>query len=186
MTPALASLSSAGRTVPRRFVGLTLPLGLHGQFFAPEDTGYHYTPSRYLKQVMDLRNDFTVISGSSHPGVGGGHRAEGSLLSAYPNSAGSDTKNSISVDQLMVKHMGHTTRFPSLILNTGSFNSPSYTENGAMIPAEYSIEKLYAKLFIDDTPEEQQRQIKLVKQGRSIMDIVGDEARALKREPRAN
>jgi hypothetical protein len=64
------------------------------------------------------------VSGSSHPGVTGGHTAEGSIFSACPNSRGSTTRNTISLDQLMAKHLGHETRFPSLVLNTNSQSEP--------------------------------------------------------------
>jgi BMFP domain-containing protein YqiC len=82
----------------------------------------------------------------------------------------------------MAKHLGHETRFPSLVLNTNSQSSPSYTENGSMIPAENSAMKLFTRLFVNDSPAEQERQAELIRQGRSVMDIVGAEARALQRE----
>jgi hypothetical protein len=82
----------------------------------------------------------------------------------------------------MSKHLGHETRFPSLVLNTNSQTSPSYTENGSMIPAENSAMKLFTRLFVDDTPAEQERQAELIRQGRSVMDVVGAEAKSLQRE----
>ncbi len=178
MRPALA----AAVPPPRRFVSVSLSLGLHGPNLIPKAAGRGYQPSRYLKAIDDLRDDFTVVSGVSHPGVGGGHRAEACTLTAHPNSNGSDSGNTISIDQLMAKHLGHQTRFPSLVMNTGGVNSPSYTENGVMIPAENSVARLYARLFIDDSPQEQKRHLSLIKQGRSIMDLVGGEARTLQRE----
>ena len=66
----------------------------------------NYKPSRYLAGLDDLRNDFTVVSGTSHPGVSGGHSAEGSIFSACPNARGSASRNTISLDQLMAKHSG--------------------------------------------------------------------------------
>lgn len=180
MTPALAVVPEA-RTA-RRFVGVSMALGLHNPNLVPEGSGRDYKPSRYLKSIQDLREDFTVVSGSSHPGVTGGHTAEGSIFSACPNARGATTRNTISLDQLMAKHLGHETRFPSLVLNTASQNSPSYTENGSMIPAENNAMRLFTRLFVNDTPAEQARQAQLIRQGRSVMDVVGAEARALLRE----
>ena len=81
----------------------------------------------------DLRNDMTIVSGSSHPRVTGGiQRKAASFLPARTLEAYTG-RNTISLDQLMAKHLGHETRFPSLVLNTGGSTSPSYTGNGAMI-----------------------------------------------------
>ncbi len=132
--------------------------------------------------MQDIRDQFTVVSGSSHPGVVGGHTAEGSIFSACPNQRGATSRNTISLDQLMAKHLGHETRFPSLVLNTGSSSSPSYTENGSMIPAEENPMRLFAKLFVDDSKNEQDRQADLIRSGRSVMDLIGGEAKSLQRE----
>jgi hypothetical protein len=181
MTPPFAR-DGAGEP-PRRFVSLSLGLGFHGPNLFPEKAGRGYEPSVYLKEIADLRDDFTVFSGVSHPGVNAGHQAEACILSAAPISAGGTGgfRNSISIDQLMARHLGGETRFPSLVLNLQDNTSPSYTENGAMIPAEKSAAKVFAKLFIDDTPGEQRKQSERLKQGRGIMDIVGADARALER-----
>jgi hypothetical protein len=52
----------------------------------------------------------------------------------------------------------------------------------AASPAEEDIAKLFAKLFINDSPKEQARQAARLQRGRSILDIIGEEARSLKRE----
>ncbi|HBJ35556.1 MAG TPA: hypothetical protein DDZ51_12565, partial [Planctomycetaceae bacterium] len=86
-----------------------------------------------------------------------------------------------SVEQLMAKHLGGQTRFPSLVVsNSGSF-SPSYTDSGAMIPAESSPSRLFSQLFIDESPAELKVRTGRVAQGRSIMDLVSDDAKQLTR-----
>ncbi len=180
MTPAFGKEAETKRA--KRFVGVSLALGLHNPNLVPETAGSNYQPSRYLEPLQDIRDDFTVVSGTSHPGVTGGHTAEGSIFSACPNSRGTTSRNTISLDQHMAKRLGHETRFPSLVLNTSGKTSPSYTENGAMIPAENSAMRLYTRLFVDDSPREQDRQAELIRRGRSVMDVVGAEAMALSRE----
>ena len=180
MTPAFAAVPETRQA--KRFVGISLALGLHNPHLVPETAGRDYKPSQYLQSLQDIRQDFTVISGSSHPGVSGGHTAEGSIFSACPNQRGATSRNTISLDQLMAKHLGHETRFPSLVLNTNSQSSPAYTENGAMIPAENNAMKLFAKLFVNDNVAEQERQTELIRRGRSVMDVVGAEAKTLMRE----
>ncbi len=179
MQPAFAA--GADAEPPRRFVAMTLGLGLLGENLNPQEAVRGYTTSRYLKSVDDLRDQFTVISGSSHPGVSGGHTAEASILTANHVGRSSGAKNTISLDQYLAKHLGQFTRFPSLVLGNAS-NSPSYTENGAMIPAETSPSRIFQALFINDSPEEQTRQAKSIRQGRSIMDLISEDAKRLSAE----
>ncbi len=180
MMPAFAVNDSQPKA--KRFLGVSLSLGLHGPLLVPETAGAQYEPSPYLQPLQDLRDDFTIVSGTSHPRVGGGHTAESSIFSACPNKNDGAAKNTISLDQLFAKHLGHETRFPSMVLNTGSSSSPSYTENGAMIPAMEDPVELFNKLFKDDSAKEQDQQAELIRSGRSIMDIVGDDAKSLQRE----
>lgn len=180
MVPSFAAAKSGPPA--KRFVGVSLALGLHEPHLVPKNAGTDYEPSPYLKSLQDIRDKFTVVSGSSHPGVVGGHTAEGSIFSACPNQRGATTRNTVSLDQLMAKHLGHETRYPSLTLNTGSESSPSYTENGAMVPAENDPVKAFAQLFVDDDEKEQDRQAELIRSGRSVMDVIGAEAKALQRE----
>ncbi len=167
---------------PKRLVTMTLGLGLHSENWVPESSGADYKPSRYLKGIQDLRDRFTVISGSSHPGVSGGHRAEASLLTASPMGSAGRSRNTISVDQLCAKHLGEETRFASLVLSANGSNSPSYTENGSMIPAEASPAAVFDLLFVDQTTSERSRHPDRGRQGRSIMDLVADDAKSLQRE----
>lgn len=167
---------------PRRFVAITLGLGLHAENLFPETAGRDYQPSPYLEKLQDLRDQITVVSGTSHPHVSGGHRAEASLLTARPMSGSAQSRNTISLDQLLAKHLGNRTRFPSLVLGLSGSNSPSYTENGAMIPAEDSPSRLFARLFVSDSPAEQAQQKERAREGQSIMDLVAEDARALQRQ----
>lgn len=176
MTPAFAR--GVSLQPPRRFVGVSNALGLHGPHLFPAQAGRNYEPSRYLKSIQDLRHDFTIFSGVSHPRVTGGHKAEACILSAAPMGGG-NFRNTVSLDQHMAKHLGNQTRFPSLVLNTKSESSPSYTENGSMIPAENSPVRLFNRLFVPDTPAAQAQQVQRLQQGRSIMDLVGAEAKAM-------
>lgn len=183
MTAMQKALAGSNETEsPRRFVSMSLGLGLLADNLNPKKAGTDYEPSLYLKPLQDLRNQMTIISGSSHPGVGGGHRAEASILTANPVGSSGRGKNSVSLDQYMAKYLGDKTRFSSLVLGSSGSNSPSYTENGAMIPAEDRPSRLFMRLFVDDSPAERARQAQRVKQGRSIMDLIGDDAKRLSRE----
>jgi hypothetical protein len=181
MVPGFAS--AAQTECPRRFVSFSLGLGLHGPNLFPEESGFSYTPSPYLTEISDILPDLTVCSGVSHPSVAGGHRAEGTILTAAPLSrSDANFRNSVSLDQLMAKHLGDKTRFPSLVLSaSGDGSSPSYTENGSMIPPEMSPFRLFQRLFVDDSPAAKQQDSARMRHGRSVMDLVAAETKLLQR-----
>ena len=167
---------------PRRFVAMTLGLGLVAENLYPKEAGRGWTPSKYLKPLEDLRDRMTLISGTSHPGVTGGHRAEAAILTCNPAGSSGTSRNSVSLDQFMAKQAGGQTRFPSLVVASSGSSSPCYTESGAMIPAEDRPSRLFTKLFIDDSPAERKRQAGRVRSGRSVMDLVAADAKRLSKE----
>ena len=95
----------------RRMVAVNVGLGLHAPNIVPATAGRNYELPPYLKAVEQFRDQFTFISGTSHPDVGGGHQSGKSFLTAakHPNSAG--FKNSISLDQYAAEQLGTETRF---------------------------------------------------------------------------
>lgn len=178
MTPALRAAMRP--CPPQRFVSISNGLGFHAPYLFPTRSGRDYETTRYLKPINDLRSQFTIISGVSHPGVGRGHLSEPSILSAAPPT-GTNFRNTISLDQYMAQRLGGETRFPSLVMNAAGDSSSSYTENGAMIPPVNSPQHLFNLLFVDDHPAAQARQARRMRQGRSIMDLVASEARTMQR-----
>ncbi len=184
--PWLSAMQAVGKEAseespPQRFIAMTLGLGLVAENLNPLQAGRDYQSSRYLKPIDDLRDRFTVISGSSHPGVTGGHRAEASLLTANPVGSSGKARNTISIDQQMALLQGQHTRFPSLVVSSSGSFSPSYTAGGAMIPAESSPARLFRQLFVDPTSQERAKEHGRLHEGRSIMDLVSDDAKRLTR-----
>jgi hypothetical protein len=51
-----------------------------------------------------------------------------------------------------------------------------------MIPAEDSPSRLFDQIFFDESESERIKQAQRVREGRSIMDLVQEDARKLKRE----
>jgi hypothetical protein len=176
--PVLESL--AGEVKPiRRMVSICAPLGMHAEFFFPEQSGRGFELSPYLETVKDLRDDFTVISGLSHPGVGSSHDSIYSFLTGarHPeNRAG--FRNSISLDQFAAEKIGGQTRFPSLSLTSEGF-SLSWTRSGAMVPAENWPATVFARMFLEGRPDEAQAQARRLSDGLSILDTVREQAKRL-------
>lgn len=76
-------------------------------------------------------------------------------------------------------HLGRTTRFPSITLGSNTRESQSYNSNGVMLPADNRPSRVFAKLFLAGSPQEQRRQRQRLAEGRSILDAVGDQTKRL-------
>ena len=171
----------------KKMVCICTSLGLHAPFLFPDETGAEYAPTPYLELLKDHRKDFTLFSGLSHPDQAGanGHTSEMTWLTSARHPGLGGFKNTVSLDQLAAEKIGLQTRFPSLVLGTGS-PSLSYTRGGVMIPAQSRPSRVFAKLFLDGTPDEVERQMQKLREGQSIMDTVQDEARSFMRRAGAS
>ncbi|MEM6688521.1 MAG: DUF1552 domain-containing protein [Planctomycetota bacterium] len=176
---SVSAASTRDDKSPKRSVMLTMGLGLHAENLNPQTAGKNFESTMYLESFERVRDSMTVISGSSHPGVGGGHRAEASILTATPVGSAGRATNTISLDQFMAKRLGSTTRFPSVVLSTSGSTSPCYTESGSMISPMNNPRELFEALFVTPSAKQRQRQAAQVKHGRSIMDLVAEDARSL-------
>jgi hypothetical protein len=176
---ALAPARALATGRPRRMVCINTPLGLHPPFFFPQKVGKDYELTPYLEVLKDFQNDFTVVSGLSHPEVGPSHDSNFSFLTGAPHpERRAGFRNNISLDQLAAEHLRGTTRFSSLALSCEGF-SLSWTRSGAVVPADNFPSSVFAKLFLEGRPEEVQAQARRLRDGQSILDTVRDQARKL-------
>ena len=181
MVPAFATRAQAAvANPPPRFLAMCATLGFHTPFLFPQETGANYTLTPYLEPLKDLKNDFTVISGLQHEEQNGanGHTSEMTWLTSAKHPGLAGFKNNISIDQHIAERIGSQTRFPSLILGTGS-DSLSWSASGVPLPAESSPSKAFQQLFVDGTPAEIAAQVHQLKRGRSILDTVMGQAKKL-------
>src|SRR5262245_61976788 len=177
MVPGRALAADVG---PRRMVCICTPLGLHAPQFFPEKSGNEYVLTPYLEVLKDFREDFTVMSGLSHPDIDNSHDSIFSFLTAAPHPERRvGFRNTISLDQFAAEHTGTQTRFPSLALAGEGF-SLSWTRSGALVPSEWSPSRVFAKLFIEGKPDEVAAQARRLRDGQSILDTVGEQASKLK------
>jgi len=164
---------------PKRMVTICNTLGLHAPALFPKKTGADYELTDYLSIIKAHRKDFTLFSGLSHPQQGGEHQCEMSWLSAAPNPGMDGFQNSISVDQYAAGKLGYVTRFPSVSLSSDRAISQSYTSSGVMIPAEQRPSRMFAKMFLEGKPEAVARQKQKLVEGRSILDELMSQTKAL-------
>lgn len=183
MLPAFATRAQAAVAVapPKRFVAFSYGLGFHGPNLFPKEAGPDYAATPYLKPLDDLRGDFSVISGLSHPEQNGanGHTGEMTIFTSAKHPGLPGFKNGISIDQYIVEKLQPDTRYKSLQLSVGSSESMSWSGAGVNLPAENSPEKLYRMLFVTGTPSEIAFQMSELKRGRSILDTLNGRAKQL-------
>ena len=135
-------------------VCICTPLGLHPPFFFPQKAGKDYELTPYLEVVKEFRNDFTVISGLSHPDVGPSHDSIYSFLTAAPHpERRAGFRNTISLDQFAAEHIGGQTRYASLRSACEGFGL-SWTRSGAPVPSDAWPSSVFARLFLEGRPDE--------------------------------
>ncbi|WP_231756320.1 DUF1552 domain-containing protein [Lignipirellula cremea] len=180
MRPAFAKDS---QTPPRRMLSICTNLGVLDRHFYPQQPGPDYELTPYLEPLRDLRDQFTVISGASHPEVTGGHSAEASFLTAAPHPGTASFRNSISLDQFAAEQIGHLTRVPALplVVAQNGNQSLSFTSSGVMLPAERSPAEVFKTLFVAGNAAAVEKQVQDLRVGRSILDVVADRATTLQK-----
>ena len=179
MRPLFGAESKTG--IPRRVVAIETNMGILPQFFFPEKAGKDYELTPYLQKLAAVRNQMTVFSGCSHPGVTGAHSAEKCFLTGTPHPERGGFRNWISMDQFAAERVGNHTRYPSLVLAMSGENNQtlSFTRSGAPIPAERSSNRLFKRLFLQGAQSEVDAAVKALQQDRSTLDFVADQSKRL-------
>lgn len=174
--------ASNGSQPPRRMICICAPLGLHPTNFFPTQSGKDYPLSPYLDILKEYRDEFTVISGLAHAGMGSSfaHQASASFLTGAPGAGRPGFRNAISLDQFAADHIGAQTRFPSIALSGEGSGGLSWTRTGALIAADNSPSRVFARLFLEGKAEDVQEQIRRLEDGRSILDDVSDQAKSMR------
>lgn len=180
--PVRAASSASPR---KRFLGICNNLGVLPDQFFPRDAGTDYELPPYLQELKEHRQDFTVFSGVSHPGVDGSHSSDVSFLTAAPHPGSGGFRNTISLDQFIASRIGNETRFPSLTLGVNAKQgrrSLSWTRGGVLIPCQNSAANVYKQLFLQGSADEVEVQMRRLNLGQSIMDTLSEQARSLYRK----
>ena len=173
MMPATSRAQETAQ--PRRMLLISNNLGVLPDLFFPTEAGADFRMSPYLQFLQEHREDFTVFSGLSHPGVRGGHSTENCFLTAAKGPTRSGFRNQISLDQFAAETVGHLTRFPTLNLGVNivkSFRSLSWTRGGALLPAEDRASAVFRKMFVQGSRDETEQRLHELRTGGSILDAV--------------
>lgn len=185
---SMTAFASPPATPPKRLIFVCTALGLHPPKLWPKAAGQNYDTTPYLELLQDHRDNFTLFSGLSHEEQTGRqpHDSEMTWLTAARNPGMAGFRNTVSIDQVVANHFGNATRFSSVTLGTSNSQSQSYTRGGVMVPAETSPAKVFARMFLEGSPDEVNTQQRRLREGRSILDQLGTETKKLRNRSSAS
>ena len=179
--PWLESLAPAAETAPpKRLVNICTNFGLYGPSFFPEEAGADYKPSEYLEVLGDLRSQFSVFSGISHPEIGGDHASEACFLTSAKHPTAGGFRNTVSLDYVAAKHVANATRFPLLTISTQEGSPLTHSFSGASVPALYKPSDIFSRLFLAGTQQDIEREVARLKRGQSVLDRMGSQFSAMR------
>ena len=183
MRPAFGKAASSAKP-PRRMLLISNNLGVLPNPFFPRDSGSEYALSPYLAALRDYRANFTVFSGLSHPAVVGGHSTENCFLTAAKGPTRSGFRNTISLDQFAVEHLGQQTRFPTLNLGVNidkANRSLSWSRDGVLLPTEDRPSALFRRMFVQGSSPVIGRRLHQLKERGSILDALAEDMQRFQR-----
>jgi len=182
--PVFGRAAAAQAKPPRRLLLISNNLGLLPKPFFPKTAGRDYELTPTLSALGEVREEFSIFSGMSHPDVNGGHSAENCFLTAARGPTKSGFRNQISLDQFAVEKLGQLTRYPTLNLGVNidkANRSLSWTRDGVLLPAEDSAPALFRKMFVQGDTESVQKQLHQLDERGSILDTLLDQTKRLSR-----
>ncbi len=192
---------------PLRLAFVYFPNGAIPKHWWPDSPSSDLSLPATLSPLENVKSQLQVLGGLDHvnatpgpDGAGDHARASGTFLTGVrvKKTAGSDIHAGVSIDQILARQIGHTTRFASLemtcdaIRKSGSCDSGyscAYQYNLAWssptqpLPPESNPRLFFERLFGAGSPGA--RQASLLRrrvQQKSILDFVLEEARDLERQ----
>lgn len=173
-TATAASTKRSSDSPAKRLVAIGTYLGFHTPSWFPKETGERYEISAVLKPIERHREQFTLLSGLDHRAPNG--------HSNWRNFLTGSGSPSVSLDQVVAAEVGERTRFASLQLTCGAVNGSgqiSFTREGVPLPMIGRPSVLFSRLFSSDS--DKARMSYVLESGRSVLDLVLDEAKSLQR-----
>lgn len=171
--------ASNNKQAPKRIIFVNSSLGFYEPYFFPKKQG-DLSTSNYLKDIR-TKEKVTVFQNLFHPGMEtSNHDSEKSFLTGTPNPEASNFVNGISLDQVLVKEMGDTTRFP--FLNFSIYDRGwgcSWNGRGSAIPPMHNEEKIFEMLFKEEDLRSKKQQLK---NDQNILDCLRRDLLQLKRK----
>jgi hypothetical protein len=205
MLPFSALAQTLDKARPNRMAFMFVPNGINMEHWTPAAEGANYVLPSTLEPLAGLKDQFNILTGLAQKhafanGDGPGDHARSSaawLTGVQPRkTAGTDIQVGISADQLAAQVVGNRTAFPSLELgcergaqagNCDSGYSCAYSSSiswrteSTPVAKEVNPRAVFERLFGKPAGgEDEDVRTRREKYRRSIIDIVAEDATALK------
>ena len=198
MVPALTPTVKTAAAARKRLGCVYIPHGCIMDRWTPatEGAGFEFTP--ILKPLEPFRDSLVVVTNMTRPeqGVDTNHAgAPASWLAGVPpkRTAGPDYSLGITLDQLVAKHIGQETTFPSIELATEDFsglvgdcspgfscaymNTLSWQSETAPLPMEINPRAVFEQLFGGGANRDER--LARMRADRSLLDFVADDLKSV-------
>src|SRR4030095_6302301 len=199
MAPAMTPVAQFSARSPLRFGGVYLPNGCVMDYWMPKTTDGSLEITPVLKPLEPFRNQMTVIGNLSR--AGGKYSTDHAVSSAgwltgalAKQTEAEDIRVGVGIDQLLARHVGQDTPFPSLEFATEDFagyvggcvpgyscaymNTISWASETEGLPMEINPRAAFERLF-GRAGSPADRQVRR-SEDRSILDSILQEARSLR------
>jgi Protein of unknown function (DUF1552) len=194
MVPALTPTVRTAAAARKRLGCIYIPHGCIMDRWTPATAGVDFEFTPILKPLEPFRDSVTVVTNLTRPeqGFDTNHAgAPASWLAGVPpkRTAGPDYSLGITLDQLVAKHIGQETTFPSIELATEDFsglvgdcapgfscaymNTLSWQSETAPLPMEINPRAVFEQLF--GGGGNQDERLARMRTDRSLLDFVADD-----------
>ncbi len=202
MIPPLTALAKTPANPRPRFGAVFVPNGAIMEQWMPRTSGVGFEFSPILKPLEPFRDRTVVVSNltRANPGVVEGDHAisaTGFLSGIYPRrTEAEDVEAGVTIDQVLARHIGQETPFPSLELATADFtgyvgactsgfscaytNTISWSSPTTPLPMEINPRVVFERMFGRPGSPEQRRA--RLQRDRSVLDVVKQEVERLQRD----
>jgi hypothetical protein len=186
----LVSYFAYGAYMPEAQAGIPTPGMAHDEWsWWPCSDAGPLTFNKSAAPFEPLKDSISYLRGLDHAGGWGlGGHSSGDVFGTGADMVGTQKTNSISIDQLAAKHMGHHTRFSSLVLGTeggtgcyGQTKTLSHRGPGSAVPSLHRPQEIFSQLFEPYSGKGVEQVRAGLKREASILDLLMDDSNSLKR-----
>jgi hypothetical protein len=199
------ALAATPTGAPLRAAFLFFPNGAIPSAWWPRSDGAGFLDSRTLKPLEAAGEFVQVLGGLDHrnaePGPdGAGDHARGGgtfLTGVRLKKSATDIQAGVSIDQVMARHVGHLTRFPSLELACDASRQSGACDSGYACAYQYNLSwsspttpmtpesnprLVFERLFGEGAPGQRRASLQRRRQEqKSLLDFVLEDARAMRK-----
>jgi len=199
MVPALTQAAQTAAKPQLRMGFVYIPHGVIMREWTPAAAGADFEFTPILKPLEPFRQSTVVVSNLTRADVASNHAVSAACwLTGTPpkRTDGPDFRAGTSVDQLIAKHIGQDTTFPSIEVATEDFsglvgacdpgyscaymNTLNWQTDTTPLPMEINPRVVFERLFGGGGTADQR--LARMRTDRSLLDFVADDLRVLQRD----